>query len=266
MQLVMQAKKAETYPNSIRHPMSNAMIPAETVKRGEQLYNLLIRLRKIEATVDEDPLEWSLEDILGGVEPNKKMKKLAFSTFQPFFTKSSIEISDECLQKLSVKELKVLAKEMKGMYLRNLEPFQRKMLCPTSNGQAFGDFPYWEHSDRNPWIYAILSNINYILTDNKSCPEHLIKMAMYIFTGAVATICPEVKERYQDSFALDFDLTGGGRVPNNNNNNTANNNGSQQQNGGNSSDPAPSSSQGGGDRTNNRNDYGQANFVENDEE
>jgi hypothetical protein len=205
-QIVLQAKKNETYPK-VLHPVTQNRVPDADLKRGEQMVKLLVQAGRLDQVEDEDPTTWTLDDIRGGPssEVYPKLKKLSFSVFQSFFTKASIEVPDDAISNLTLKDLKALAKETKGMFLRNFEPSQRRQLCPESNGAAFCDLPYWEH-DPPAWIHFILSNIHYVTSANKAAPAHLVKMAMYVFTGAIATISPSVRDRYQDSFAMDFEF------------------------------------------------------------
>jgi hypothetical protein len=93
---------------------------------------------------------------------------------------------------------------MKGMFVRNFEPYQRRELLSHVQGQAFVDPPYWEN-DVVPWIYFLLSNIH-LVTSSPTASEHLIKFTMYVFVAAIAVVSPSVRERYSNSFALDFDL------------------------------------------------------------
>ncbi|CAD7925871.1 unnamed protein product [Amoebophrya sp. A25] len=202
-QLLLQARKGSVWPT---HPVTGRSIPAAAVAQAERMIQLLKDAGRIAPVEDEDPTTWTLQEILSSTSPMASMKKLAFSVFQPFYIKSSIEIDEECVLKLPLKDLKTLAKETKGMFLRNFDATQRRLLCPETQGQAFGDCPYWEN-DVIPWLYFILSNIHYVTAyPNAECPEHLRKMSMYVFVAAIAVVSPTVRERYSDSFALDFEM------------------------------------------------------------
>jgi len=200
-QLLLQSRKRA---KPVAHPVSGAPIPLEALRRAEDMIELLIKAGKMERECDEDPTSWTLQDIRNDPHPLERLRKMAFSVFHPFFTKASVELADDALIKLSMKDLKVLAKEMKGMFVRNFEPYQRRELLAHVQGQAFVDPPYWEN-DVVPWIYFLLSNIH-LVTSSPTASEHLIKFTMYVFVAAIAVVSPSVRERYSDSFALDFDL------------------------------------------------------------
>lgn len=91
----------------------------------------------------------------------------------------------------SPQDLKALAKEVKGMYLRNFDASQRRQLCPDGNASAFLEQP-WYSNDPIPWQFYILSNLHYVLAGRKpgapEPPEYLVKMAMYVFVAAIATV------------------------------------------------------------------------------
>jgi len=206
-QLLLQARKSSTWP-CLSHPVTGIAIPHATVRAAEQMIALLKEAGRIAPIRDEDPTTWTMEDIMSSSDPIGSLKKLAFSVFQPFFIKASIELEEDCVLSLPLKDLKLLAKEAKGMFLRNFDAGQRRSLCPETEGCAFQSPPFWE-SDVKPWIYYILSNLHYVTSYDATAPDYLRKLAMYVFVAAIATVSPKVRERYQDSFALDFDYPGG---------------------------------------------------------
>jgi len=200
-QLLLQGRKRA---GPILHPASGVAIPEEAIQRAEQLIEVLVKAGKMERECDADPASWTLQDIKNDPHQMERLRKMTFSVFQPFYTRASLELADDVLTKLSLKDLKVLAKEMKGMFVRNFEPSQRRELLAHSSTAAFVDPPYWEN-DVVPWIHYLLSNIH-LTTSGPTVSSYLIKFTMYVFVAAIGVVSPSVRERYSESFALDFEL------------------------------------------------------------
>jgi len=213
-QMLLQKSKQGS-DHVLKHPVSQVEVPEDVIEKGREMIRLLEQAGKLSPEEDVDPASWTLAQIQNSEDPQRSIESLAMSVFQPFFSELSVDIPRESLSNMGIPLLRGLARDMRGMYFRNIEAYQRRQLCPTRQGQPFdteeqsamlGSAPLSATTTTLWWKFQILHGIRRAIgTETQHPPQALVRMAMYVLVGALATASPLLRNRYRDFISMDLD-------------------------------------------------------------
>lgn len=199
------------------HPVSQAPIPQRVIAAAERMISLLTAHGLLEGPeTDADPSLWTLHQL---VRSGDGMRKLAFSILHDLYLKSSLEIPVEAILNLKLDELQCLAKTLREMWAINLTGAQRSQLCG-HHIRVLDDPPCGAGvgNSRAAWQRFVLLGIKQMTgegrgtsgnqADENNSVQWVKKLAIFVVVGALATVCPEVKERYSEGLQVDSGIGG----------------------------------------------------------
>ena len=183
----------------LKHPVSGVPLPTEALDRAR----VLIDQQGIcSERVDFGSL--SLEQLT-----EENMRFFALEIFQLLAT-IDVRVDERIFLTLTAERLTRLALETREMLEANLPGFLVDAL-KTENGARRPFTPLPKIPSRNSLRQFVLREIRRIFLKTKSlvqelnAPGHLHLLA-YVFVGALATVCPEVRQNFQESLVFSFEL------------------------------------------------------------
>jgi hypothetical protein len=184
----------------LRHPVSGRLIPAVAVEKAK----LLIKEKGITAEI-EDFGSLSVSELT-----SEKMRFFALEVFQ-LLAAIDVRMDENRFMELSKEKLAKLAMELKEMMDANLPEFVMDVLKHEANGRR--PFVVVSRSGTegdNWWRQFLLKEIRRVFLRVKTLGKEVgggqLQMLAYIVLGAMATVCPEIRQSFRDNLVFSFDF------------------------------------------------------------
>ena len=183
---------------AIRHPVSGQVVPTEALDRARTLI--------AQQGISGERLDFGSVDVAELTD--EKMRFFALEVFQ-LLASIDVRVDERIFMTLSPERLTRLALETREMLEANLPKFLLDAINSTGKGRPFTPLPKIPSS--NCLRQFVLRETRRIFLTTKTlveeinAPGHLHLLA-YVFVGALAAVCPEIRKSFQTSLVLSFDL------------------------------------------------------------
>jgi hypothetical protein len=189
--------------NVVRHPVSGLPLPNEALERAQALIQ--------QQGISGERVDFGALNINELTDDN--MRFFALEIFQLLAT-IDVRVDERIFMSLSAERLTRLALETREMLEANLPVFVLDSLNATSNSpnasrRTFSPLP--KIPSTNALRQFVLREMRRIFLKTQSlvreisAPGHLHLLG-YVFVGALATVCPEVRRSFQDSLSFSFEF------------------------------------------------------------